>query len=79
MLGTNGRYPLHAKEAWPQKSYMKYLKQGHGVFDTDYGHPVKKRNLKIWADVADKICLGVVLPWRYLKSWEWKAIFGHAV
>ena len=36
---------------------------------------INQRNLKIWADVADKIYLGRT----YLKIWDWELIFGHAV
>ena len=33
---------------------------------------INQRNLKIWADVADKI-------WPYPKIWDWQLIFGRAV
>ena len=50
-------------------SMIMKLKLGHrwdageypNVVITDYGHineGVNQRNLKIWADVADKICFG---------------------
>ena len=44
----------------------------HGLRTANEG--INKRNLKIWADVADKKMLQ-----SYLKIWEWEWIFGRAV
>ena len=44
----------------------------HGLRTPNEG--IDKINLKIWADVADKILLR-----RYLKIWEWELIFDRAV
>jgi hypothetical protein len=35
---------------------------------------INQRNLKIWTDVADKICFG-----RAVEIWDWEWILGHAV
>ena len=43
------------------------------MYRTTPNEGINQRNLKIWDDVADKICF------RYLKIWEWEWIFGHAV
>ena len=45
----------------------------HGLRTPNEG--INQRNLKIWADLADEICM----LWSYLKIWEWELIFGHAV
>ena len=46
----------------------------HGLQTPNEG--INQRNLKNWADVADKIML-----WPYLKiwDWDWDLIFGRAV
>ena len=44
----------------------------HGLRTPNEG--VNRRNLKNWADVADKIML-----WPYLKIWNWDLVFGRAV
>ena len=44
----------------------------HGLRTPNEG--INQRNLKIWADMADKIRLR-----PYLKIWEWELIFGRAV
>jgi hypothetical protein len=44
----------------------------HGLRTPNEG--INQRNLKNWADVADKIML-----WPYLKIWDWDLIFGRAV
>ena len=45
----------------------------HGLRTLNEG--INQRNLKIWADVADKICFGRT----HLKIWDWDLIFGRAV
>ena len=44
----------------------------HGLRTPNEG--INQRNLKIWADVAEKICLG-----RTLTIWDWEFIFVRAV
>jgi hypothetical protein len=44
----------------------------HGLRTPNEG--INQRNLKNWADVADKIMLR-----PYLKIWDWDLIFGRAV
>ena len=53
-------------------SKLEYVRSNHGL-RTPNGS-INQRNLKIWADVADKICFEVTL-----KVWEWDLIFGRAV
>ena len=48
------------------------LGRTHGLRTPNEG--INQRNLKIWADVADKICFG-----RNLTIWECEWIFGRAV
>ena len=45
----------------------------HGLRTPSEGK--NQRNLKIWADVADKICFGRT----FKKIWDWDLIFGRAV
>ena len=56
---------------------IDFVMQNHGL-----GHRLRtpneginQKNLKIWANVADKICLGRT----YQKIWDWELIFGRAV
>ena len=44
----------------------------HGLLTLNEG--INQRNLKFWADMADKNML-----WPYLKIWDWDLIFGRAV
>ena len=46
----------------------------HGLRTPNEG--INKKNLKFWADVADKIWLLLQL---YQKIWDWDLIFGRAV
>ena len=39
----------------------------HGLRTPSEG--INQENLKIWADVADKICFG-----PYLKIWDWSGL-----
>ena len=60
---TDVRFKVHSS---------KFNKAGHGLRTPNEG--INQRNLKNWADVADKIMLR-----PYLKIWDWDLIYGRAV